>query len=68
MKYSEAREELRRVLNEQKTVSVPKLRRLITAMNISLREDKPNEEVTYLKGEIKRLRKENNALRKNRGR
>jgi predicted RNase H-like nuclease (RuvC/YqgF family) len=59
MKYAEAREELRRILNEQQTVSVPKLKRIITSMNIPLRRDaEPNAEVTYLKGRVSKLDKE----------
>jgi hypothetical protein len=38
MNFKEAKEELTRCLKESKTISVPKLRNLINAMNISLKE------------------------------
>lgn len=56
MKYNDARLELKRILNEQQTVSIPKLRRLLQSMNVSLK-DKPKTEVAYLKGEITKLKK-----------
>lgn len=38
MKFKEASEELKRCLKESKTISIPKLRKLISSMNISLKE------------------------------
>lgn len=58
MKYDEARLELRRVLAQQQTVSIPKLRKLLQSMNVSLKDKTPQDiEIKYLKGEIKKLNK-----------
>ncbi|MED3571941.1 hypothetical protein [Cytobacillus praedii] len=55
MKYKDAQEELRRVLKEQKTIAVPKLRKLLESMNISLKKPEDhNAEVEYLKGELRK--------------
>ena len=54
-KFIQASEELRRVLNTQKTVTVNKLRKLLKDMNFSLKRDRETQEVEYLKGEIKKL-------------
>ncbi|MDY7224640.1 hypothetical protein [Halalkalibacterium halodurans] len=58
MKYHDAQQELRRILREQKTVSVPKLKKLLNSMNVSLKKPKGiNHEVEFLKEENRRLRK-----------
>lgn len=58
MKFDEARLELRRILKEQQTVSIPKLRRILNAMNVSTKDKTPEQrEIKYLKGEIKNLAK-----------
>lgn len=41
MKFYEAQTELRRILKDQTTVYVPKLRRLLQSLNISVSEEKP---------------------------
>lgn len=53
-KSADAQKELRRVLCEQQTVSVPKLLKLLNSLNVSL-DAKKNEtsETAYLKGEIR---------------
>lgn len=58
MKYHDAQQELRRILREQKTVSVPKLKKLLNSMNVSLKKPQgANLEVEFLKEENRRLRK-----------
>lgn len=66
MKYEQAKAQLQQALKHQKTISIPKLNKLLQSMNISFKF-KPSEsvEVKYLKGEIKKLRKQ---LKKNGGR
>lgn len=63
MKYEQAKAQLQHALKHQKTISIPKLNKLLQSMNISF---KPSEsvEVKYLKSEIKKLRKQ---LKKNGG-
>lgn len=63
MKYEQAKAQLQYALKHQKTISIPKLNKLLQSMNISF---KPSEsvEVKYLKSEIKKLRKQ---LKKNGG-
>lgn len=65
MKYKEAQAELQKVFDNQQTVSVPKLKRLFQSLNISVK--KPlggsNKEISFLKGEISRLKKENKRLK-----
>ena len=57
MKFFEAQAELKRILKEQQTVSIPKLKRLLQSMNVSVNGKQPKEaEVEYLKGEIKKLK------------
>lgn len=57
--YTAAQEELKRILIEQQTISVPKLQRLLNALNVSLHPDKTPEsvEIAYLKGEIRKREK-----------
>ena len=62
MKYNEAKRQLQHALKHQQTISIPKLNEILQSMNFSL-EGAQDEETQYLKGEIKKLRKE---LRKNR--
>lgn len=53
-KYEAAQAELKRILKEQQTVSVPKLRRLINSLNVSLQPGKTPDsaEVAYLKKQL----------------
>lgn len=65
MKYDDARLELKRILNEQQTVSIPKLKRLLQSMNISLKDKTTIErEGSYLKGEITKLKKKRKTFKK----
>lgn len=56
LKYQEAREQFKHVLDNQKTITVPRLKRLMASMHFYLDEQKDSREVAYLKNEIKRLR------------
>jgi len=57
MTHDEAQQELKRVLREQQTVSVPKLKRLLETMNISLKKNNRDREIAYLRNEIKKYRR-----------
>uniref|UniRef100_A0A0M0KM21 Uncharacterized protein n=1 Tax=Halalkalibacterium halodurans TaxID=86665 RepID=A0A0M0KM21_ALKHA len=57
LKYQEAQQELRRILKEQQTVSVPKLKKILNSLNISLKKPSSQQEIDYLKSEIKKLKK-----------
>lgn len=61
MKYDKAKQDFKRVLDEQQTVSVLKLRKLMQTLNMNLEPSK-DAEVAYLKGEIKKLTIRNNQL------
>ncbi|MFP7732726.1 hypothetical protein ACLHDF_04760 [Priestia aryabhattai] len=69
MKYKEAQAKLQKVFDHQQTVSVPKLKRLFQSLNISVKKSlgNSNREVSYLKGEISKLEKENKRLREGGG-
>lgn len=54
MKYEQAKAEFQYALDHQQTISIKRLRKLMQVMNMSLQPTK-DAEVTYLKGEIKRL-------------
>lgn len=56
MKDTEARQLLRKALDEQQTISVPKLKRILEAMNVSLKKDNRDREIEYLRNEIRKLR------------
>lgn len=62
LKYNQAKQEFEHALNHQQTISVAMLRRLMQVMNMSL-EPSADQEVKYLKGEIKKL---NRKLREKR--
>ena len=63
MKYKEAKQQLQEALNNQKTISIPKLKRLLQTLNISLESSK-DKEIKYLKGEIRNLHKQIRRLRR----
>lgn len=69
MKYEQARDELQRILEEQQTVSIPKLRRLLQVVNVSFKPGKEpdTQEVAFLKGEIKKLNKRIRRMKKGSG-
>ncbi|MBU3569246.1 hypothetical protein IUK39_03515 [Priestia aryabhattai] len=66
MRYKEAQAELQKGFDHQQTVSVPKLKRLFQSLNISVKKPlgNSNEEISYLQGEISRLKKENKRLKR----
>lgn len=66
MKYKVAQKELQKAFDSQKTISIPKLKRLFQSLNLSVKEplNSDNQEKVYLKREIKKLRKENNQLKR----
>lgn len=65
VKYKEAQAELQKIFDHQQTVSVPKLKRLFQSLNISVKKPlgNSNREVSYLKGEISKFKKENKRLK-----
>lgn len=56
MKHLEAKKQLQRALDNQKTIIISKLKLLMQSMNMSL-EPSESKEIRYLKNEIKKLRK-----------
>mgnify|MGYP007024765880 CR=1 FL=1 len=63
MTHKQAKRQLQHALDNQKTISIPKLKRLMQSMNISLEPSK-DKEVKYLKGEIRNLHKQIRRLRR----
>ncbi len=63
MVYDKSKEELLYALSSQKTISVDKLNRLLQNMNISIKNPPKSNKVSYLKGELKKVNKENAKLR-----
>ncbi len=64
MKYHEAKSSLRHALNHQQTISIKKLGLLLRSLNMSLEGNTVDKEIEYLKGEIKKLSKENRRLKR----
>lgn len=64
MKYKDAKSSLRHALNHQQTISIKKLDMLLRSLNISVEGNIRDREIDYLKGEIKKLSKENIRLRR----
>lgn len=54
MKYKNAKESFKQALDKQKTITIPKLKKLMNGMNIRL-EPSDDVEIKYLKSEIKKL-------------
>ena len=54
MKYKDAKYQFQYALDNQKTITINKLKKLMQAMNMTLEPSK-DREVAYLKGEIRRL-------------
>lgn len=52
MKQEDARKELKRVLKEQQTISIPKLRNILESMNVPLSKEYTHPEILYLKGRL----------------
>jgi len=59
--FEEAQRQLRYALRNQKTISIDKLNKLMQSMNISTKRSTESHEIEYLKGEIKRLKRECNC-------
>lgn len=57
LKYKEAQAQLKYALSNQKTISISKLKKILQSMNISLKRRNDTEEVRYLKGEIRKLKR-----------
>lgn len=57
MKYEEAQQQLKYALKNQQTISIPKLNKILQAMNISLKKNNDSQEVKFLKNEIRKLRR-----------
>lgn len=68
MKYKVAQKELQKAFDSQKTISIPKLKRLFQSLNISVQKPlgDSSKEVAYLKGEIKKLKAENEHIKRRR--
>ncbi len=64
MKYNEAKSSLRHALKHQQTISIKKLDMLLRSLNINLEGNVRDKEIEYLKGEIKKLSKENRRLKR----
>ena len=64
MKDKQARQLLKHALDNQQSIRTTKLRKILMAMNVSLYKDNQNEEIEYLKGEIKKLKKQIRKMRK----
>lgn len=64
MKRDEASELLKVALGNQQTITIKKLRNILTSMNVSLSTPEPNGETTYLKNELVKLREENKQLKR----
>jgi len=64
MKYNEAKLSLTHALKHQQTISIKKLDMLLRSLNISVEGNTSDKEIEYLKGEIKKLSKENKRLRR----
>jgi len=64
MKYKDAKLSLTHALNHQQTISIKKLDMLLRSLNISLEGNVRDKEIEYLKGEIKKLSKENRRLKR----
>lgn len=62
MKYNEAREQLNHALDNQQTIRIPKLKRILESMNVSLSSKGENKEVVRLRRELRKLHR---RIRKN---
>ena len=61
MKYKEARELLKKAINEQQTIKTSKLKDIVISMGISLKKDQ-NGEVALLQRELKVAREQLEGL------
>ncbi len=65
MTHEEAKRQLKQALDNQQTISISKLKNLMTALNITL-EPSESKEVSYLKGEIEKLSRKYKNLKRRR--
>jgi polyhydroxyalkanoate synthesis regulator phasin len=63
MNYTNAKTTLQHALDNQTTISISKLKNLMSDLNMTL-ESSDSKEVNYLKNEIKKLRKHIGKLQK----
>lgn len=63
MNYEHAKQTLQDALTHQSTISIPKLKKLMSALNITL-ESSESKEVKYLRNEVKKLHKHIQKLQK----
>ncbi|WP_419962166.1 hypothetical protein [Psychrobacillus sp. BM2] len=63
MKFKQAKQVLQHAIDHQSTISIPKLKKLLQALNIGLESTESNE-VKYLKNEVKNLHKQLRKLQK----
>ena len=63
MEFKQAKQDLQDILDHQSTISIPKLKGLMSALNITL-ESTESKEVKYLKNEVKKLHKHIRKLQK----
>ena len=63
MKYEEAVAQLKYALKNQQSIRTGKLNKILQSMNISLKKDNNDQEIEYLKGEIKKLVQRINELK-----
>lgn len=64
MTYAQAKQELEHALNNQKTIEITKLKELMDILNMSIEPTK-DEEIAYLKKEVKSLSKKLNVIERN---
>lgn len=63
MKYEEAKKQFQQALDNQKTISILKLKRLMQIMDMGL-EPSNDVEIQYLKNEIRKLTKKYKNLKR----
>ncbi|GIN71274.1 hypothetical protein J14TS2_17490 [Bacillus sp. J14TS2] len=63
MNHDEAKRKFKHALENQQSISIPKLKNIMTALNITL-EPSENKEVAYLKGEIEQLARKYRNLKR----
>ena len=62
LKFEEARDQLRYALRNQKTISIPKLRVLLSSMHVTYKCPQSEQEINYLKNELEKLREEHRRV------
>ena len=63
MNFLNAKSSLQDALDHQSTISIPKLKKLMSALNMTL-ESNESKEVKYLKNEVKKLHQHIRKLQK----